>query len=219
MSKWRPEGWNETKKNLVYQTPNIIKESVSELEAVCDLIERTTDTILADLRTSPERKPNREGGGGFDFITGVKRDCSTRTSIPDDPISIPEKQLICPKGSDCNEYKDGFCCHRYKHKFIEGVCDQTGITCEVCVPYIEPEKVYKMTVPPFIAIKIEDNDGVIYRHPASEIIEKGYFCKKCGKPIPIGEDTPNCMPHCVLHNEKRMKWGFGNETGTFTDGN
>ena len=101
-----------------------------------------------------------------------------------------EKQLmICPKVKTCIKTEPRFCGHDSPHK-IKSNCSNTAVNCPACVPYV-PEKetisgwwlnhitgnkeFATINIPPFIKVKIEDNQGYHLQHPASKVIESGYL--------------------------------------------
>ena len=107
-------------------------------------------------------------------------------------IIKPKPQLmICPKAKECGD-KCEFPPHTIPHKKDNTGClANAGIShCPACVPYV-PEKetisgwwlnhitgnkeFATINIPPFIKVKIEDNQGYHLQHPASKVIESGYL--------------------------------------------
>ena len=102
-----------------------------------------------------------------------------------------EPQLyICSAGyPNC-----AFCDIKEPHPHNKG-CDIDCLNGKTCVPYV-PEKetisgwwlnhitgkeeFATINIPPFIKVKIEDNQGYHLQHPASKVIESGYKCSHCG---------------------------------------
>ena len=117
------------------------------------------------------------------------------------PLAEPDPQpsekpaepqlMICPKAKECGD-KCEFPSHTIPHiKDNTGCLANAGIShCPACVPYV-PEKetisgwwlnhitgkeeFATINIPPFIKVKIEDNQGYHLQHPASKVIESGYL--------------------------------------------
>ena len=180
--KWRPQGWinpwaNPNHKLLYFKNMDLDK-------LVSDRFEAGADAMLEALRKEGYETSQ---GDGMRLLFG------TDVFIPDDPQPSEkpvEKQLmICPKVKTCIKTEPRFCGHDSPHK-IKSNCSNTAGNCAACVPYV-PEKetisgwwlnhitgnkeFATINIPPFIKVKIEDNQGYHLQHPASKVIESGYL--------------------------------------------
>ena len=185
MNTWRPEGWNNSYRNAFELQGRVD----TELEYYGKCFEDGADAILEALR---------KGGYETSQGDGMRLLFGTDVFIPDDPQPSEkpvEKQLmICPKVKTCIKTEPSFCGHDSPHK-IKSNCSNTAGNCPACVPYV-PEKetisgwwlnhitgkeeFATINIPPFIKVKIEDNQGYHLQHPASKVIESGYKCSHCG---------------------------------------
>ena len=120
------------------------------------------------------------------ILCGHLKDDSTFHIKPAEP-----QLMICPKAKECGD-KCEFPPHTIPHiKDNTGCLANAGIShCPACVPYV-PEKetisgwwlnhitgnkeFATINIPPFIKVKIEDNQGYHLQHPASKVIESGYL--------------------------------------------
>jgi hypothetical protein len=157
-TKWRPEGWRNP-----YGTPAMGKKASSWFEF-------GADAMLEVLR--------KDDGNVGKYVF-----------IPDDPVSIPKKPdnskgqlMICSK-PHCESACCG-CIAGEPHE--ERFCYKNFFECPVCVPY-EPEKEKtdscKSIFNNIIVTLGMTTADFIEPHPVSQVIEKGYFCPKCGMKV------------------------------------
>ena len=195
MKHWRPEGWNNSYRNAFELQGRVD----TELEYYGKCFEDGADAILEALR---------KGGYETSQGDGMRLLFGTDAFIPDDPqpsekpVIMPghnensQPLMICPKAKECGD-KCEFPPHTIPHiKDNTGCLANAGIShCPACVPYV-PEKetisgwwlnhitgkeeFATINIPPFIKVKIEDNQGYHLQHPASKVIESGYKCSHCG---------------------------------------